>query len=376
MRSLTSALLLFCLLFIRGIVAPPPPSTPPPSRPLSPQNVPLPPENSHGNPPAPGKKGVWNDAIGDTHAAYGNAPLNQGGIPYHAEHVKSNQEKFPGNRKPFPVNNDNQATKQRLRDDIIGNKPSVPGMSRDHKPPNVQKMPGLSTAERKALSTTKNLPTTESNAEMRLLGQAHQYANRKDANGMVQLHPNIDENQSRASSRASLISVPADKRPSKIPRPKTNPQQPPSTSPRRLRSGGPPSQPGPSQPQQQQQQQQQQRPATPGPSQPKQQQQQQRPATPGPLQPKQQQQPHTPANQPATPAPQTPSRLPQPGFLSGRPLGAPRKENKPPAPQTPSPKPADTPSNRGKKPGKRDLDVLMARILRRRALLRAEFGNW
>lgn len=151
MRYLVDTFLLGSLLFATGIVAAPP----------SPPNVPLPPENSHRDTQPKGQKGVFNDAIGDTHARYGNKPKTGGGIPYHADHVETNLKQHSENTV-LPVNNLAKGASDKLRDQMIGNKPSEPRMSRDYKPPNVQDMPGASTAERKDRTTTKNLPNSES----------------------------------------------------------------------------------------------------------------------------------------------------------------------------------------------------------------------
>ncbi|MCJ1435953.1 Glutamine-rich protein 2 [Xylographa pallens] len=321
--QLSVQLLLLSFVLSAPVIIAAPPSNPPSRSPS--------PDHSHGTQPPPGEAGSWNDHAGNTHAAYGNHPLGQGdsgGIPYHAGHVETNQAQHPGNAGLFPVNNDNAATKKKLREDIIGNKPTEPGMSRDHKPPNIQKMPGLTTAQRKGVSSTKNLPTGESNAEWKLLGQANTNAHRPGATGQLQLHPNIDSDTSRASSRQSLQSLPPGQRPSRIPGPKSN-TVPASTSPRKLRSGGPVTAPGAA-----------------GPS-----------------------TPHAPSTPPNR-------QIPQPGFLTGRPstrpiAPAPRPQGPAPgSPGTPTPAPRrQSMLPIRKKPGtKRALDALLREVLRRRAL--------
>ena len=189
-------------------------------------------------------------------------------------------------------------------------------------------MPGLTTAQRKGVSSTKNFPTGESNVEWKLLGNVNTNAQRPGATGQIQLHPNIDPGTSRASSRKSLQSLPPDQRPSRIPVPKAN-TVPASTSPRKLRSGGPVTAPG-----------------APGPSTP--------------------QAPSTPPNR----------QIPKPGFLTGRPSTRPIAP--PPRPQGPAPGTTGTPTPGPrkqsflpirKKPGtKRALDAILREVLRRRAL--------
>ena len=131
MQLSVQLLLLSFVLSAPVIIAAPPAN--PPSRSPSP-------DRSHGTQPPPGKAGSWNDHAGNTYAAYGNHPLGQGGsggILYHAGHVETNQAQHPGNAGFLPVNKDSKAAKKKLREDIIGNKPIEPGMSRDYKPPNV-----------------------------------------------------------------------------------------------------------------------------------------------------------------------------------------------------------------------------------------------
>ena len=319
-----------------------------------PANVPLPPTNEYGTPPPSGRAGSYNDAIGDTHAAYGNHPvsanplaaggLGLGGLPKHASHLEYNYNKHPMNNDFFPVNNAGGPANQRLRDNLIANKPKEDGMSRDHKPPNVQNIPGTA-QQRHDRTTVQNLPSHESKGEMRLLGMAKSNANRQGASGMIHLSPNIDESRSRASSQASIHSLPPDQRQSRLPQPKSHLPQIPAAlgSPRRLRSG-----------------------ATVGGG----------------------------APQPQTPARGT-SGLRQPGFSGARPassFNAPRPST--PGPPTPAPRQGSRPPPRGgagwasgagrsgglssamgqlslggkKKGGKRDLGALIHEVLKRRAM--------
>ena len=334
MQLLRDPAFLAVLLLVTGVNATP-------TRTPSPASVPLPEQPGRGSPPPLGSKGVITDDVGDTHAFYGSN--KQSGIPHHAAHVASNQAQFPENKGLFPVNNDSPAAKKKLREDIIGNKPSEPGSSRDHKPPNVQKLPGT-TQERKDRSTTKNLPTSESDKEFRLLGTANSKANARGSTGNIAIHPHIDPNDSRPSTRNSLNSLPPDQRPSKIPQPKKNTGPAPNPSPRRTRSHGPPTQPGPS---------------TGG---------QNRPSTP-------------PAGGQQIQAPGFASGTPQRHFTQ-QPPAAPRPQGgaAPGTPNTPTPAPRNqgstsTPSKLPilggkKKPGKRDLDDVIFEILARRELIR------
>ena len=198
----------------------------------NPAKLPLPPQKGSSNPPPPGHKGVWVDDIGDTHAAYGDDRKH--GIPKHAAHVDRNYNKHPTNDQPFPVNPESQEDKDMMRKFLIANKPTEEGKARDHKPPNVQALPG-SWEDRKRLTTVHNLPGTESAKEGGLLGGAYRAAKGPGASGMIQVDSNKGKgpNSPTSSLGSSLKSIPGGH--TKIPRPKKPAAPQVAPSPRRLR---------------------------------------------------------------------------------------------------------------------------------------------
>ena len=171
-------------------------------------SIELPRSPRRGSSPPLGQKGVWNDDLGDTNVAYGNKPVGpSGGIPYHAAHVASNQRKFPENAGYLPVNKESWKIKKRLREFLIGRKPAKQDCIKDHKPPNVQSMPGSSDQERKSRTTVKLLPDEEGEEEQNLLRKASQMATMPDATGLIKIYANMDPSESPTSSRETLQSI-------------------------------------------------------------------------------------------------------------------------------------------------------------------------
>lgn len=208
------------------------PNTPPQTHPA---NIPLPPQRGNPNPPPARQEGVWTTDDGVTHTQYGDNPTH--GIPLHAQHIEHNYRKHPENNQPFPVNLDGKATKKKLRDSLINNKPEKPGHSRDHKPPNVQVVGG---PDRKARTTVQNLPTKESDKEWRLLGKTYAEAiksNRKPEDGVIHIHAGTGRSRppSDGSLGGSLHSDDTDSKPQKKP-PGPRKPTPPPPSPRKTRS--------------------------------------------------------------------------------------------------------------------------------------------
>ncbi|MCJ1243594.1 hypothetical protein MMC30_000791 [Trapelia coarctata] len=210
------------------------PGTPPQAAPLSPANVPLPVQPGNPNPPPDRHEGVWTTDDGVTHGQYDDNPVR--GVGLHAQHLEYNYRKHPENNQPFLVNLDDKATKKKLRDSLIGNKPERPGYSRDHKPPNVQ----VVGPDRKSRTTVQNLPKSESDREWRLLGKVYAEAikaNRRKEDGVIHLHPGTGRSRppSDGSLGGSLSSVDSNSKPQKKP-PGPRKPTPPPPSPRETRS--------------------------------------------------------------------------------------------------------------------------------------------
>ena len=203
----------------------------------NPANVPLPPAHEQGYQPASGYSGLHRDSVGDTNVYYGSKPVEQGGIPKHAAHVEYNYNKHPSNNQPLPVNEDTRKDKDKLRSDMISKKPPKTGKHRDHKPANVQKLPG-SNEDRKAVNTVQHLPPKESHKEAVLLGKAKGYANHPDASGQIKVNPNRASSDSDPSTEESVHSRGKDGRPSTGPRPSPPlPPLPPDPSQKSSKKG-------------------------------------------------------------------------------------------------------------------------------------------
>ena len=184
--------------------------------------------------PPLGHSGVHVDDNKDVVMSYGNHPDR--GIPQHAYHVESNFAKHPGNADAFPVNRAGQQAKKELRGLMIDRKQGIPGHSKDHKPPNVQDMPGLTPQQRKDRTTVKNLPTSESNKEWDLAGKGWAAAMKPGTSGKIRLNPHIDPNIPRPASEASTLnSVPGGA--SRLPRPVKSTSNVPAGTPHITRAG-------------------------------------------------------------------------------------------------------------------------------------------